>query len=120
MLRAVTGFLVGVCVALWAAPVHAQFGGVAVGFRNELKVPVIVQGYSVVNGMQKRGQAFVILPARAAVDLNVPAGLRFYTIVDANQPALTYIRNLPIPVGTNDLRFAVRGVPPKVAVQVLP
>ena len=99
---------------------RAQFGGVAVGFKNELKTPVIVQGYTIVNNMQKRGQAFIVLPGKLLADNNVPANsIRFYTIVDANQPNIVYLRNVDIRVGVQDLGLAIRGMPPKVVLEPL-
>ena len=44
-------------LGLWAATgtAQCQSSGAGVGFRNDLKTPVIVQGVSVVNNMQRRG-----------------------------------------------------------------
>jgi hypothetical protein len=100
---------------------HAQVGAVAVSFRNELKIPVIIQGFTVVNGMPRAGMAMVVLPGKTAIDNNVPAGtIRFYRVVDANRPVLQYIRNLPVPVLQEDINLAIRGVPPRVFVKVVP
>ncbi len=123
MNRVVNACIAASCIAIAAGflpAAHAQGGGAAVGFRNELKSPIIVQGFTVVNGMQKRGQAIVILPGKAGFDYNVPMGPRFYVICDANQPNLVWLRNVPIAVMGPDINFAVRGVVPKVFVEPVP
>jgi hypothetical protein len=123
MKRVVNACIAASCIALFAGlaqTAHAQFGGVAVGFRNELRTPIIVQGLTVVNGMQKRGQAIVILPGKAGFDYNVPVGPRFYIVCDANQPNLVWLRNVPIAVMGQDINFAIRGVAPKVFIQPVP
>jgi hypothetical protein len=101
-----------VLVGGFAQTASAQVGGVAVAFRNELKTPVIVQGFTVVNGMQKRGQAFVIVPGKVGADLGVPAGPRFYTVYDANNPKLVYVLNFQVPVQGNDIALIIGGIPP--------
>jgi hypothetical protein len=96
---------------------RAQAGAVAVTFRNEMMTPVIVQGFTVVNGMQKAGMALVVRPGKTVSDNNVPAStIRFYRVVDANRPAVEYIRNLPLAVGRQDIDLLIRGKPPKVIV----
>jgi hypothetical protein len=123
MRRVVNACIAASCIALFAGlaqTAHAQFGGAAVGFRNELRTPIIVQGLTVVNGMQKRGQAIVILPGKAGFDYNVPVGPRFYIVCDANQPNLVWLRNVPIAVMGQDINFAIRGVAPKVFIQPVP
>jgi len=61
-----------------------QILGPGVGFRNDLKVPVIVQGVSIVNNMQRRAQPFVVQPGKTVWDNNLPMGRRFYTIYEAS------------------------------------
>jgi hypothetical protein len=95
-------------------------GGVAVGFRNEMKIPVVVQGWTMVGGMKKAGMAIAIPPGKTLGEINVPAGTRYYSIYDANNPNIVYIRDIPVPVMNSDLSFAIRGVPPKVVLQTYP
>jgi len=90
---------------LGLAPVLAQAAGI--GFRNNLKTPVIVQGASVVNGMLRRGQPLLIAPAKIGWDNNLPPGVRFITIYDANQPSNILFRG-PVPVQSQDLFFGIR------------
>ncbi len=121
MKRVVTTIAIATCIAVTgsaAPPAWAQGAlGVAVGFRNELKIPVIVQGYSIVRGMPKAGIAMVILPGRTASDNFVPAGVRFYRVCDANMPNLVYLRDVPVPVGGRDVVLAIRGTPPKITLE---
>jgi hypothetical protein len=123
MRRVVKACAIATCLALavWIAPAApAQLGvagGAAVAFRNDMKTPVIVQGTTIVNRMPKRGQALVVPPGKTQLDLNIPPGIRFYTIVDANQPGIVYVKDLPVPVQGKDLGFVIRGVAPKVTVE---
>lgn len=98
---------------------HAQTAGaVAVSFRNDLKIPVIVQGFTVVNGMTKAGMALVVMPGKTLTDNNVPSNsVRYYRIVDANRPMMQYIRNLPVRVVRDDINLAIHGMPPNVGVK---
>lgn len=111
MCRAVTGLTL-FCL-IWAilstptnAQQHGQPGGI--GFRNELKVPVLVEGASVVNGMLRRGQPIRIAPGQMAWDCNLSPGLRYLTIYDANQPTRILYRDPPIPFQGKDLFYGVR------------
>lgn len=117
MRRVVSASLIATCFALWAcaAPVaRAQAGAVAVGFRNELKTPVIVQGYTIINNMKKYGRAMVIAPGKVDAEA-IPAGtVRFYTVVDGNRPnQIQHIQNVPIRIGNQDVLLGIRGMAPK-------
>jgi hypothetical protein len=106
-----TAALLGVLVLL---PVGAQPGALkaeGIGFRNDLPIPIIVQGTSLVNKMLRRGQPLLILPGKTAWDINLPAGLRFVTIHDANQPNRILYRDPPIPFKGRDLFFGVKPAP---------
>src|SRR5438270_8926648 len=64
---------------------QGQPAGPGIGFRNDLNAPVIVQGISVVNNMQRRGQPFLVKPGTTVWDNNLPKNsTRYYTIYDAN------------------------------------
>ncbi len=122
MRRVVSAFVLATCIAIaggTAPAARAQIaGGVAVAFRNDMKTPVIVRGCTIVNRMQKFGLAHIVLPGKTAVDNNIPPGtIRYYFVVDANQPALRYIQNLPVPVLQNDVNLVIGGVPPNVFVR---
>src|SRR5271169_3469125 len=69
----------------WRQEAWGQISGPGIGFRNDLKTPVIVQGVSLVNNMQRRGQPFLVNPGKTVWDNNLPVGQRYYTLYDANQ-----------------------------------
>jgi hypothetical protein len=79
----------------------------AVGFKNETPVPIIIQGCTIINGVQRRGMPLTIHVGRGAFDVNVPPGIRFYTIINANQPAQVLLRDFPVPL-QGDLLLIVR------------
>jgi hypothetical protein len=122
-MRVVSTFAIIACIAVAGllqprapAQVPGGGGGVAVAFRNELNTPVIVQGVSLINGMKKAGQAMIILPGKTGAENNIPMGsVRFYTVVDANQPArIKHILDAPVNIGAQDLNLRIRGMAPKV------
>ena len=100
MRRVVIALLAITSLAL-ARPTPAAAQGVSVVFRNESPVPIIVQGWSLVNGVQRRGAPVPIPPTRNNVDIHVPLGLRSYSVYHANQPALVLLRDFPVPVDGN-------------------
>ena len=71
-----------------------------------LKTPVIVQGVSLVNNMQRRGQPILVNPGKTVWDNNLPAGVRYYTIYDSTQRIL--LRDRPVRVQTTDQFFGIR------------
>jgi hypothetical protein len=89
---------------------RGQAAGPGIGFRNDLKVPVIVQGVSLVNNMQRRGQPFVVQPGKTVWENNLAMGLRYYTIYEGNQQRIL-LRERPVPIQTKDQFFAIRHVP---------
>src|SRR5260370_29185652 len=52
--------------ALGAMPATAAAG--SMGFRNDLNIPIVVQGESVINGVLQRGHALLIAPRKCAYD----------------------------------------------------
>ena len=96
---------------LFACGALGQGAVVSIGFRNELKTPVIVQGISKINGMVRRGPPILVPAGRMSGDFNVPPGLRVYSVYDAKQPSRVLARDVPVTVlpGRN-LSFAIRGV----------
>jgi hypothetical protein len=95
-----------------AGPASSQVPAASMTFRNDLKIAVIVQGTSAVGGMIRRGQPVVIASGRAGGDFNVPAGKRFYSVYDANQPSRVLAKDVPfdIPAGANVL-ISIRMLP---------
>ncbi len=101
--------------AFGANQASAQKGGdpqtVNISFRNDTKTTVLLQGASIVKGVQRRGQPIVIREAKSAFDNNVPVGVRLITIVDANQPSRILFRDsIQVPAG-RDLPLVIRSVP---------
>jgi hypothetical protein len=86
---------------------QGQMPGPGIGFRNDLKTPVIVQGVSLVNNMQRRGQPFLVQPGKTVWDNNLPMGMRYYTIYDANQQRIL-LRDRNVPVQNKDQFFVIR------------
>jgi hypothetical protein len=115
-----TATCLAILTCLAPAAADAQFGGSAVAFRNEMKTPVIVQGYTFVGKMPKRGMAIVVPPGKTLLDINVPVGIRVYTVYDANMPSVVLIKDFPVPIKGMDLSLVIRGVPPKVTLEPAP
>src|SRR5262245_28295112 len=78
------------CVTLFALAVLGGLPEAALaagmGFRNDLNIPIVIQGETVVNNTSRRGQLLVVQPRKAAWDTNLMAGKRKVTIYEANQP----------------------------------
>jgi hypothetical protein len=94
---------------LGAMPASAAAG--SIGFRNELNIPVIIQGECVINGMLQRGQPLLIAPRKHAYDTNVKAAPRQITIYDANNTNRILLR-IVIPYDGSDVNFRVVLTPP--------
>ena len=66
-----------------------QPGAASVGFRNQTNLPILVQGYTIINKTQRPGQILQLKKnGDVAFDANVPGGIRYITIYSANQPAV--------------------------------
>ncbi|MEI7685095.1 MAG: hypothetical protein WCL32_08720 [Planctomycetota bacterium] len=105
------GLIGGLMLALLQhAP--AQGPGTAIFFRNDTKTAIIIQGYSAVGGMIRRGQPIVVSPGHGGGDFNIPPGTRIYTVYDANQPSRILAKDVPlvIPAGANIIA-SVRNLP---------
>lgn len=86
---------------------------VNIRFRNDTKLTIVLQGVSIVNGMERRGQPILIREGRAGFESNVPSGVpHLITIVDYNQPSRPLLRNFPLPVPPGrDLQVLIRTDP---------
>ncbi len=85
---------------------------VNINFRNDTATPVLLQGYTIVKNFQRRGQPLLIREGKSSFDNNVPAGVRFVTIVDYNQPNRILLRDAAIPVAPGrDLQLVIRAAP---------
>jgi hypothetical protein len=90
-----------------AQPSYGQLPAPGIGFRNDLKIPIIVQGVSLVNNMQRRGQPFLIKPGKTVWDNNLPTGVRYYSFYDGNQQRIL-LRDRAVRVQAADQFFAIR------------
>ena len=103
---------IAICLtAALAAPAHAQ-GVVPTGsatFKNNLTVPVIVQGVSKVGPVLKRGVPMVIAPGKSLTEFGVPGGA-VYNVYDANQKNLARDVQVPIFPGRPAIRV-IRQLP---------
>ena len=90
MRHALTALIAMSCLAFLAAgSADAQVPKTfIVGFGNQTNMNVIVKGYTVVNGVQRSGPTLQLLKNGMAFENNVPAGIRYYTVYDANYKIL--------------------------------
>jgi len=93
-----------------ATPAGAQ-NFPSVGFKNETPLPLIIQGSTIVHGVPRRGAPLVVAPGRMTFDVNAPPGVRFYTVLNGNQPAQVLLRNFPVPLQGGDVLLIVRPSP---------
>jgi hypothetical protein len=86
---------------------QGQAPGPGIGFRNDLKIPVIVQGVSLVNNMQRRGQPILVNPGKVVWDNNLPTGFRVYSVYDASQQRVL-LRDRKVAIQFADQFFSLR------------
>ena len=119
-----------VALALVVLPLLAGSARAAgIGFKNDLKIPIIVQGASFEKNVVRRGQPLLIYPGKTVWDLNLKPGNRFITIYDARQPTRILFQSPanpklvhpfgPIPFDDQDMLFSVRPLPTNPA-RVIP
>jgi hypothetical protein len=115
MRQVVSALIAVACLAIFMADrVSAQpTPPVSVGFRNQTGTSVIVQGYTIVNGSIRRGTPILVNKnGGIAFDSNVPAGVRFYTIHDANQATTRILlRDHRVAIQNRDAFFAIVPMP---------
>jgi hypothetical protein len=100
--------VLGLAVAL-AIPARAAAEGI--GFVNELKIPIIVQGSTVENNMVRRGLPVLVFPGKTGWDINLKLGRRFITIYDGRQTTRVLYQGPPLLFAGRDMLFAVRALP---------
>ena len=96
-----------------------QVPGVSLGFRNDTKAAIIVQGASKVNNQFRRGQPIVVAPGQTGFDNHVPMGVRFITIYDATQPSRILLANFPVSV-QGKASYSVKTGPGGVMLTLIP
>jgi hypothetical protein len=92
-----------------------------IGFKNDHKIPIIVKGASIENGVIRYGQPLLIQPGKTVWDLNLKPGKRFITIYTAQLPTRILFQSPlnpqrthplgPIPFTGQDLFFSIRPLP---------
>ena len=97
----------GLGCLLAAGIVSAQAPMGAIGFRNELKAPVVVQGVSVINGVVRRGPPILIPSGKVGWDNRLPPGIRFISVYDPNQPNIALIDKEAVPFQGRDIAFII-------------
>ena|SRR5581483_8925926 len=89
----------------------AARAGVWLGFRNELPVPVVMQGASVVKSTVRRDRPHLLYPGEVAWDSVSSSGDKVLTIYYAKQPTqVLYYDTIPSTGG--DQFFAIQLDPP--------
>jgi hypothetical protein len=83
----------------------AQGPGVSLGFHNDTKGGILVQGEAL-NGV--KGQPFLVTPGKTGYESNLPPGTRNYYVFDSAQPSRVLLFRAPIPVMNHDQVFSVR------------
>ena len=91
------------------AQILAQVPTVSLGFHNETKAGILVQGATMVNGMWYFGAPFLVPPGKTGFDMNIPAGsARYISIYDSTNPSVVLLLNVPVQVLNFDQLFSVR------------
>lgn len=101
---------------VFALAIPGSVFAAGIGFVNELKGPIVVQGSSIENNMVRRGPPILIFPGKVGWDMNLKPGPRSITIYDGRQTTRILYQGPPIPFGGQDQLFAVRssGNPPRI------
>ena len=89
-------------------PNTAQATGI--GFYNNTRSRILVQGYSIVNRMIRKGPVLVIDPGRTVFSIYVPQGFRTITIADGLDPNRILFNGV-IAVGPLDMLLSVHPLP---------
>jgi len=114
-MRRLARFLKKAALALVVLPLLAgSVRAAGIGFKNDLKIPIIVQGATFEKNVLRRGQPLLIYPGKTVWDLNLKTGNRFITIYDGRQPTRIIYQSPPtgpVPFQDQDLLFSIRAHP---------
>ena len=108
-LRSLSVLSVGFTLCLSAS--LAQAGGAWLGFRNELPVPVFIQGATLVDGVLRRDRPRLLYPGEVAWDSVNSTGDKILTIYIARQPIQVLYQDT-VPSSTDDQFFSIQLEPP--------
>lgn len=112
MLRRLWGFstlpaILLIFLVLTAWPVVGRAAWM--GFRNDINIPIIVQGASVIRGEVHQGKLHVLYPGEVSWDCIVQPGTKQIRIYD---PQKRVLLNGTVTAADGDLFFSVQIVPP--------
>jgi hypothetical protein len=79
-----------------------------IGFRNDTKIPVIVQGMGIVNNVVVQGRRHTLQPGAICYERILVPGQKIIIVVDARQPTRVLFRGT-VNVARNDLFFSIHG-----------
>lgn len=96
--------LLGLCT-LGASASEAEAAWL--GFRNDTKDPIIVQGMSVVAGQTRQGRRHILQPGQEGWDIIAAPGLKKIIIVDAKQPTRVLYQD-SVNIGATDQFFSIQ------------
>ena len=84
--------------------------GQTICFGNVSHTSVIVKGYTIVNGTPRPGQLLPIKKNDKAYEVNVPSGIRYYSVYDpVTQKAI--LQDLAVPIQNRDVFLLIRTSP---------
>jgi hypothetical protein len=90
--------------------VVAEVNAAGIRFRNDMKIPIIVQGTTVIKpGMARKGPPVLLKTGQTGWDPNLPVGNRLITIYDANQPNRVLFQTTVL-VGPKDVPVRVQPI----------
>jgi hypothetical protein len=122
MRRALTTFAAITCILIAAAEFAPaqQPNTVSIGFRNQTNSNILIQGCTIINKTRSVGQILQMKKTGGMAFDNVPLGIRYITIYDANQPAVVLLRDFPVAIQKRDAFFDIVPSPnnPKVLMLV--
>jgi len=84
-----------------------------IGFRNDTKITVIVQGVGIVNNIVIQGRRHTLQPGAFYFERIVAGGTKIFVIVDARQPTRVLYKG-PINFAGADLFFSIVGTEAKL------
>jgi hypothetical protein len=77
------------------------------GFRNDTKAPILVQGMSIVNKTLRAGKVHTLQPGQVSWDFIIAPGNKLVIIADAKQPTRILYRDT-VPFMGKDLFYSIK------------
>jgi hypothetical protein len=115
MRHIITAAIAMICVWLWdqdAVQGQPPPKAYSVGLTNQTNFNVLVKGYTLVNGTPRPGLLVQMKKSGGkGFEVNVPSGIRYYTVYDANQPDRILLRDHPVPIQNRDIFLDIVPVP---------